>query len=305
MKLRRFFIFILLCSIFSVISYSNESFAQKTVLTSYPLDPFFVPVNSATDGEGFDVLEGARDITVVKIGQSIYALVASTKDSGIQIIDITDPTNIVAVSSAVDSTRNRTGFDELEGARSITTVKIGSSVYALVASAFDDGVQIINITNPENITPADSASDHGGVFNVLQGVTGVTTVKIGSSVYALVASFGDNGIQIINITDPANITPVSSAVDSTEDKRTDFNVLGGAFQITTVKIDSSVYALVASSTDDGIQIIDITDPENIFPVSSAVDGKVFDELNGAIGVTTVKIGSSFYALFASTASTDV
>ena len=229
MRLGRFFIciFILFCFVsFNVISHDNrfESFAQvEPLLTSYPLDPFFVPVNSATDGEGFDVLDGARDITVVKIGSSVYALVASTVDNGIQIIDITDPTNIFPVSSAVD---RRDGFDKLEGARSITTVTIGSSVYALVASAFDDGVQIINITDPTNITPTDSVTDEDGEFNVLERVTGITTVTIGSSTYALVASFGDNGIQIINITDPTNITPVNSAVDGEDG----FKELEGAFQ---------------------------------------------------------------------------
>ena len=300
MRLGRYFfigIFILLgFTAFSFTSYGYqfESFAQvEPPLTSYPLDPFFVPVNSATDGEEFDVLDGARDITVVTIGSSVYAIIASTVDNGIQIIDITDPKNIVAVSSAVDE---EDGFDKLAGARSITTATIGSSVYALVASAFDDGVQIIDITDPKNILPVDSATDEGGGFNVLKTVTGITTVKIGSSTYALVASFGDDGVQIIDITDPENIVAVSSAVDG----KNKFKELDGAFQITTVTIGSSIYALVASTTDDGVQIIDITDPKNILPVDSATDEKEgFKELDGAAGITTVKIGSSFYALVAS------
>jgi len=87
------------------------------------------------------------------------------------------------------------GFDELNGARGITTVTVGSSIYALVASQFDDGAQIIEITNPESPLPTGSVSDGVGGFNVLQGAAGVTAVTVGSSVYALVASFSDDGVQ--------------------------------------------------------------------------------------------------------------
>ena len=57
----------------------------------------------------------------------------------VQIIDITEPSDPIAVSVAVDGS----GFKELSGARSITTMTIGSSHYALVASGTDRGVEII------------------------------------------------------------------------------------------------------------------------------------------------------------------
>ena len=43
-----------------------------------------------------------------------------------------------------------TRYPELNGPISITTTTIGGSTYALVASYNDDGVQIINITDPYN-----------------------------------------------------------------------------------------------------------------------------------------------------------
>ena len=177
-----------------------------------------------------------------------------------------------------------------------TTITIDSSVYALVASTTDDGVQIIDITDPENITPVDAVTDGKDGFDELNGASDITTVKIGSSFYALVASFDDDGIQIINITDPENIVPADSATNG----RGGFDKLGGAHRITTVALGQSVYALVASFKGDSVQIIDITDPENITPVDLAVDGKEgFDELDGATGITAVKIGSATYVLVVS------
>ena len=45
---------------------------------------------------------------------------------------------------------------------------------------------------------------------------------IGSNHYALVASFRDDGVQIINITDPASPSAVADITDSTATKPTDY-----------------------------------------------------------------------------------
>ncbi len=169
------------------------------------------PVASVTDGvDGFDELHGANSITTVTIGGSVYALVSAYDDNGVQIMDITDPANPLAVASVTDDVD---GFDMLYGARGITTVTIGDSVYALVAASDDDGVQIIDITDPEFPLAVASVKDgdsDGGIFDTLNAALDITTVTIGDSVYALVTSYGDDGVQIIDITDPANPLAVAS-----------------------------------------------------------------------------------------------
>ena len=50
-----------------------------------------------------------------------------------------------------------------------------------MASYIDDGVQIINITNPEN---PSSASAYAG-NELIQGAYDVSTITIGESIYAL------------------------------------------------------------------------------------------------------------------------
>ena len=260
------------------------------------LEYMFVPpaaVASATDGrDGFDELRGARGIAVATIGAGTYALVASVYDDGVQIIDITDPSNPAATASVADMA----GFTRLVGARGITTVTDGASTYALVASYWDSSVQIINVTDPFNPATVVSATDGMGGFDELDGAADIVAVTIGARTYALVASYADDGVQIIDVTDPSS--PVATA--SVTDGEGGFDELAGASGIIAVTIGASTYALVASYADDGVQIIDITTPSSPAAVSSVSDRiGGFDELAGASGITTVTIDSSTYALVAS------
>ena len=68
------------------------------------------------------------------VNSSTYDLVASMMT--VQIIDI-DPYNPIAAYALSDNVDNYTALD---GPRSIATVKIDSSTFALVASLSDSGV---------------------------------------------------------------------------------------------------------------------------------------------------------------------
>ena len=227
-----------------------------------------------TNGVVFSALRGPLGITTVTIGSSTYALVASFTDSGVQIIDISNPALPLAVASILNGrmdTNNNT-FSVLSGARSITTVQIGQSTYALVASGGSSAVQIINITNPAIPLATSSISDGrsdgaGGRFNELLGAHDITTVTIGSSTYALVAANIDDGVQIIDISDPA--TPL--AAFSVSDGIDGFDTLDAANGIATVQIGSATYALVTATDDDGIQIISLSETRTGDPSATRVD----------------------------------
>ena len=247
------------------------------------------PVANLTDGAAYPELKGPVSITTAQIGDSHYALVAARLDNGVQIINITDPGNPSPVAALTDGA----AYPELNGPYSITTARIGDSHYALVASGDDDGVQIINITDPGNPSPVANLTD-GADYPELLGAFWITAAQIGDSHYALVASYNDDGVQIINITDPGNPSPVASLTNGTA-----YPKLGGPYSITTTRIGDSHYALVASYNDDGVQIINITDPGNPSPVASLTNGTTYPELSGPNSITTARIGDSHYALVAS------
>ena len=118
----------------------------------------------------------------------------------------------------VGPTQNRDDSDTLYGAVFIETVQIGGSHYALVGFYYDHDIQIINVTDPARPVTTAYVTERDEGFTELGAVDSIATAQIGGSHYALVASLHDDGIQIIDITNPINpLLPLTaSATDPAE-----------------------------------------------------------------------------------------
>ena len=127
------------------------------------------------------MLKGARGIAIYESDDKRYAAVASYNDQGVQILDITYPDNIVAKGSIIDNSTLA-----LAGASDITVYESGIKRYAAVASYTDSGVQILDITDPENIVPTDSITDVGTLE--LERAQGIAIYESGNKRYAAVVS---------------------------------------------------------------------------------------------------------------------
>ena len=275
-----------------------------------------VPVADVFDGmDGFDALGGSVNSAVAEISGRTYAVVTSIDDDGVQIMDITDPLNPAPVSSVFDGqpcvppsctvsqepipTSNimtsTDGFDALYGANAIAVAEIAGRTYAVVTGFHEDGgVQIMDITNPREPAPTSSVFDDTDGFDALGEPRYVDIVEISGRTYAVVSSYGDNGVQIMDITNPREPAPTSSVFDGMGG----FDALGEPHGITTVEISGRTYAVVAGSY--GVQIMDVTDPREPVPVSSVFyweDG--FDALVGAGDVAITDAGSRTYAVVTS------
>ena len=193
------------------------------------------------------------------------------------IYDIHDSTSV-----------NPNDYNTLKGAIDTSIARINNSIYALVAAVIDDGVQIINITDPASPKPVYDINSVNG-FGNLDQITDIVTAQIDGFTYALTISDGLNEIQIINIT---NISlPVS--LDTLRDDAS--TILDAPRGIDIAQIGNHTYVLVASSTDNGIQIINITDPTSLQPVSNITDSV---NLNFTSDVSIVKIDGHTYAIAA-------
>ena len=160
-------------------------------------------------------LDGASGITTFVSGGHTYAAVAAFEDDGVQILNVTDPLRITAVSSITD-TRGITGL-VLDGASDITTLTSGDHTYVAVASNRDSGVQILDVTDPSDITAAGNIADDGNITDDLElyRAQGITTFTSGDHIYAAVAAFDDNGVQIIRIDIPPDTTLPADAFVTT------------------------------------------------------------------------------------------
>ena len=263
--------------IYAAVAARNDNSVQILNVT----DPSnIIATDSITDTPNL-VLDGASSITIFKSGGHTYAAVTAFDDDGVQILNVTDPSNIIATDSITD-TPNLV----LDGATSITIFKSGGHTYAAVTAFFDDGVQILNVTDPSNIIATDSITDGGSLE--LDGVYGITTFKSGDHTYAAVAAYADDGVQILNVTDPSNIIATDSITDGGSLE------LDGATSITIFKSGGHTYAAVTAYDDDGVQILDVTDPSNIIAADSITDTPSL-ELDVAYGITTFESGGNTYA----------
>ena len=229
-------------------------------------------------------LSGAYGITTFESGGTTYAAVTGYFDAGFQIISLANPARPTALGSIDD-----TDSYKLLGANGITTFESGGTTYAAVTSYIDDGVQIINITDPANPVAAGSIGDNASLE--LDASFAITTFESDGTTYAAVAGYSDDGVQIINITDPANPVAAGSIGDNASLE------LAGAHSIITFESGGTTYAAVAGYSDDGVQIINITDPAN--PVAAGSIGDASDlELNGASSIAIFESGGTTYAAVA-------
>ena len=236
-------------------------------------------VASVAGGPGwFAEPDGTGGVAIIQMSGRTYAVAAGSIKDDVFITDITDPASQAPVASI---TAGHGGFTELFGVRGIATHDIGNRTYAAVASQYDSGVQIIDITHPADPVPVAAISDDVGGFTELGGAHGIAIRDIGNRTYAAVASQYDSGVQIIDITHPADPVPVAAISDDVGG----FTVLDEAQDITIHEISDRVYAFVAG--DAGVQVIDITHPADPKPVAW---------LDGIEDVAVHDIGNRTYAL---------
>ena len=200
------------------------------------------------------MLKGAKSVATFTIEDGTFAIVASKKDNGVQIIEVSDPQNPVAVGFAIDG---QNGFDMLGRASGVDTFTIGTLTYAIVASVAADGVQIIDVTDPSRPVAVSSATDGEHGFTKLAGARGVSIVVLGPVTYAVVTGSFDNGVQLIDVSDPYKPVAVGSATHG----EGGYDPLSGASGVATFGIDGTMYVIVASRDDNGVMLIHVVGGE--------------------------------------------
>ena len=157
------------------------------------------PTNIHAEGQ-VAALRNIFDVNFHQIGTNIYALTASQRDDGIQIINITVPSSPTVVATVRDNSNN---FTKLEEVRHVAAIQIGDHHYAMATSFEEDGFEWMNITNVTAPTHVFTGTDNTlteankAKFTDLDDAKSFFFRQHGSNYYAYIA--GSSGVQIVNL----------------------------------------------------------------------------------------------------------
>ena len=232
-------------------------------------------------------------VSTVDIDDSAYAIVASRTNSKIAIFNITNPMNLTQVSVLEH------GADyTLEGVTITIPIKMDNSTYILTAARDNNSVGIIDISDPK--MPKQVALFEDDLNLGLHSAHSIETISINGRTYALVASPGEDAMQILDVTHPLLPFPVSTVRYGTE-----YPALLKPHDVTAIKVEDSTYALLSAVNADSVQIIDITNPESPRPASNITHGTEYVQLDRPQTLKAVQIDGVAYTLIAARNSSGV
>ena len=205
-------------------------------------------------------------------------------------ISLTNETSQFLVSPTTNVT-DSADYPHLGDSYKVTTVEIDNSTYALIAAYADNGFTILDITTPKSPTLVFNATRNTRINADLNGPTGISTIQIQNSIYAVITSLNNHKIAILDITNPT-LPIVKSIINNTSYP----NIIKPS-AVSTVDIDDSAYVLVVSKANSRIVIFNITEPTNLTQVAVLQDGADYT-LGGVTHVTPIKMDGSTYILTA-------
>ena len=170
------------------------------------------------------------------------------------------------------------------------------------ARGSEQGIQVVDITDPRNIHAEGKVSTSRNIFDI-------NFHQMGTNIYALTASERDNNIQIINITVPSAPVRVSTfAPDGSCNTSDGFSPRN----VDAIQIGDHHYALVTSQTCDRFVWLNITNATAPALLFTGTDNTLveanaakFTDLEDAKAFFFRQIGSKYYAYIAGSSGVQV
>ena len=226
------------------------------------------------------------------INNTHYAMTGSY--SNVDMYDITDPNNVLNAyrnhGTNIDYKYAHIPNFKMTDGGDLAVIEIDNSHYSV--TSFGNMIQIHDITDPLDISNVSNITD----TTSLVFPTNIEIFEINNFYYALVTSPNVNSLVMVNITDPYNLSMIT-----TNNNNNTYVNFDNVVDVEVITIKDSLYALMTSKLESsflGVKMINITDvsnPSNVFNLDYS-DGLVLDG-NNFVAVATLK--DRHYALITS------
>ena len=214
----------------------------------------------------------AHDAAVFDLGGEKHALVTSRNASGgVHLVSINAASGALATVSSLPDNATLA----LDNPHRVSAFDLGGTMHALVASANDDGIQLIRIDADGTLVPAGSATDGDPGFAELGGAEGMAAfTDDAGATYALVASRGDDGIQLVHVRGGGDALASAGWASHSwvPDGERSFAELNGAAGVAAFTMGGHRYAVVSSFDDDGVQLVRLSAASVVNVTSTAANG---------------------------------
>ena len=273
------------------------------------------------NGQNWPHYGGSGPVGIINTHDNVYAITTNSEE--LQIIDVTNPETPKTVTSIKNGQDNRyvlrhlsqdesdSILEQYPGAEDryyswdmITDIKThtdeSGNTYAFLAGLDYDIVHILDVTVPQTPILVNSIQDGLDGFYALSHPQSIEIVTVSQRTYMIVSSFGDNAIQIIDITDMSNPQNTNSIRDGQDGTYS----LVHSSEVETFVASGNVYALVIGY--GSMQIIDITNPNDVklaHTIQGGQDG-VFDMANPE-GIEIFTIHHNTYVLVSSSSGIQI
>ena len=212
-----------------------------------PHDP--IPIGSLRDGKGMSESKWITGIAILKLANDqTYALVAD-HNTGVHIVDVADPSAPVLAGGIL----KEGGVDILGGTHGIEVYGHSDGrVYALMTG--DRGMHVVNVTDPLDPILAGTVRNGAGNYTFDAIYRTAILESHNSRTHVLIVDH-PGGLHVVDIADPSNPVPAGNMPVGEG-----LVWYPGMPVMLAEPYGGHIYALV--SGDDGIRILDVTDPRS-------------------------------------------
>ena len=296
----------------------------------------------------WSALDGAWDVATWEnaTNNTEYAIVTGFNDDGLTIFNMTDPAQFLYVSTnltdAIDGgASNGPGTDradlELDGPTGIETFYIpqdGQGVaaipYAILTAFVDDGIQILDLSDPEHwplvkqrsgypggsftgsaggIVAAGAYSNATDAADGFENLNGAIDVAVWNTTakahYGIVVAQLDNSFTILDLSDPTAKLFEKQIANGSGTYGTSWDITGPT-AVSVFEVDGTNHYVAAIATNgttgSGVSLIDLYVPSNPQPLTTVIrdgqvgsDGNLFNLLGDAQSIDTFTLKGIHYA----------